>query len=181
MAVQKAGVLAARKEYPVTSRSQIPPRFLPAKTPRVKPKRPESSQEEARSQRELESFSQITSATGLRYRREVPISPLRTSAAQERYRSAGGRSTPQYPLSRSTCSGLMAPRAACPTLVWRGSTGETERRTKARMLTRATRRAMRAVWKARSPQTVFPAPCPLLPLRRASRLTPAPMSTGPHY
>ena len=127
----------------------------------------------------MESFSQITSATGLRYRREVPRSPLRTSAAQERYRSAGGRSTPQYPLSRSTCSGLMAPRAACPTLVWRGSTGETERRTKARMLTRATRRAMRAVWKARSPQTVFPAPCPVLPLRCALR--PTPMSTGPHY
>ena len=81
MAVQKAGVLAARREYPVTSRSQSLPRFLPARTPRVKPSRPDSSQEEARSQRELESFSQITSATGLRYRREVPISPLRTSAA----------------------------------------------------------------------------------------------------
>lgn len=53
MAVQKAGA-GCRRDNPVTSRSQIPPRFLPARTPRVKPSRPDSSQEEARSQRELE-------------------------------------------------------------------------------------------------------------------------------
>ena len=59
-------MLAARREYPVTSRSQSLPRFLPARTPRVMPSSPDSSQEEARSQREMESFSQMTSATGLR-------------------------------------------------------------------------------------------------------------------
>ena len=75
MATQNDGVLATNSEYPVTIRSMTPPRFFPARTPRKKPRMPDNSHAVNKSHTELKTFSPMTSATGLRYRSEVPMFP----------------------------------------------------------------------------------------------------------
>ena len=75
MATQNAGVLATNREYPVTIRSIAPPRFFPARIPRKKPRTPDNSHATNKSQMEFMTFSPITSATGRRYKRDVPMFP----------------------------------------------------------------------------------------------------------
>ena len=65
----------------------------------------------------------------------MPKSPRQMPENQRMNLSPAGTVTPQYSFNLSICSSDMDPNAACPTLLFSGSTGEMEMRKKAAALT----------------------------------------------
>src|SRR5699024_10202649 len=132
--IQKAGVEASVKQYPLIRRSIHVPSFIPEMTPSKNPITPEMSQAIPINANEARKRSPMTLATSLRYKREVPKSPCKTFFPQLINCWTFGSFNPQYSAIFSRCSGLTLVISA-PIYDWTGSIGDRLRSVKDRMLT----------------------------------------------